>query len=261
MRRWAWLLIFVVGCTSAWDRHRARLAAYESRGNYVAAVGETRWMIDNAFVQAPTSEHTPARDAARYLHLADLAIKADMPRVAVDALHDALIADPSQAPAVHARIALLPLPAAERERIQREFAWNIAALAPADDTFVGTHDDRPQCWSYRVREVQLRVRRTVKTPGGMERQVTYDSRPWVFDAAQQHWHTDGDWVADAGTEVEPVDGPPRPRYRALTAADHHFYADERVPPCHQAAWQGPYDTNGTVFVAAQLPPTPSAPPR
>jgi hypothetical protein len=261
MRRWGWLLIFVVGCTSAWDRHRARLAEHESQRNYAAAVADARWMVDNAFSQAPASEHTPAGDAARYLRLADVATQAEMPRVALDALRDALTADPSQAPAVHARIARLPLPAAERDRIQREFAWNIAALAPADDTFVGAHDDRPQCWSYRVREVQLRVRRTVKTPGGMERQVTYDSRPWVFDAARQRWNADGEWVTDAGTEVEPVDGPARPRYRALTAADHHFYADERVPPCHQAAWQGPYDTNGTVFVAAQLPPTPSASPR
>ncbi len=42
-------------------------------------------------------------------------------------------------------------------------------------------------------------------------------------------------------------------YEAIIAADHEFFSDDGVPPCHRARWHGPYDTRGTIFVAEQLP--------
>jgi hypothetical protein len=255
------LLLFAAGCTSAWERHESLLAQDESRGDYAAAVGDVRWLIDNAFDQAPPKARTSAAEAARYLHLADAAVKAGKPQVAVEALREALTIDPHLAPKVRAQLDRLPLPAAERNRLQHEFAWNIAALAPADDLFAAADDDPARCWSYRVHEVRLRLNRTVKTADGPQRQVTYDSRAWLFDAPSAQWRVDGDWVSNAGSEAESIDGPPQPRYRALTADDHQFYTDEGVPPCHRAAWQGPYDPDGTVFVAARPPGMPSTPPR
>ncbi len=260
--RWCCVLLIVAaGCTSAWERHESLLAEHESRGEYAAAVADNHWLIDNAFAQAPPEEHTPSAEAARYLRLADAAAKAGTARVAVEALREALTVDPHQAPKVRAQLDRLPLPAAERERLQHEFAWNIAALAPADDAFAIAGNDDTECWSYGVREIRLRLSRTVKSTEGTQRQVTYDSRAWLFDAQTQRWRMDGNWVNNAGTEVELIDGAAQPRYRALTAADHQFYADDRVPPCHRAGWQGPYDPNGTVFVAARLPRTQSEPPR
>ena len=58
---------------------------------------------------------------------------------------------------------------------------------------------------------------------------------------------------EIGTETEPVDGPPRPRYRAIVAAEHEYYADGAVPPCHRHAWRGPFEADGTVFVTLELP--------
>lgn len=181
--------------------------------------------------------------------------------MAVDALRDALAADPHQAAAVKAELPHLPLPAAEIDRLEREFAWNVAALAPKDDAWLRGDDTGSQCWSYRVREVRVRHRRTLKGEAGMEREVTYDARPWVFDAATRWWHPDGPWIKDAGTEIELVAGPEQPRYQAITAADHQFYADEGVPACHRAGWRGPYDAEATVFVATHLPDSSAAPTR
>ena len=93
----------------------------------------------------------------------------------------------------------------------------------------------------------------MRTADGMERQVTYDTRSWVYDAPTRHWSVDGGWVSDSGTETEPVDGPQRPRYRALVTANHEYLADGTVPPCHRQAWQGPFEADGTVFVAQELP--------
>jgi len=51
-----------------------------------------------------------------------------------------------------------------------------------------------------------------------------------------------------------VDGPEQPRYRAVVAADGGFFVDGKVPACQQADWHGPYDPQGTCFVAAHLAP-------
>ncbi len=253
MRWYCILLLVLAGCTSTWERHERRLADDEARGDYARAAADARWLVDNAFYQAPESERTPAADAARYLHLADLAAKAGNARLAVEALREALTTDPHQAAAVRAQLGRLPLGAAEIDRLQHEFAWNAAALAPGDDAFVPKESDQTPCWSYRVREVRIRRRQTVNTADGMQRRVSYDTRPWIYDANASEWHPDGAWVNDVGTEAELVSGPDQPRYRAVIDADHGFYADDTVPPCHRASWQGPYDPKGTVFIAARLP--------
>jgi hypothetical protein len=168
-------------------------------------------------------------------------------------LRQALTTDPHQAPKIRARLAKLPVSAVERERLQREFAWNSAALAPADDAMLQADRDQPECWSYRAREVRIRHRRTLRTADGMQRRVTYAARAWQFDADTRVWRPDGGWLEDAGAEVELVDGPAQPRYRAVVAANHGFYVEGTVPACHRDAWQGPYDHDGTGFVAAHLP--------
>ena len=257
--RYGWIMLLVLAaCTSAWEGHRARLAEHEAKGEYAHAVADMQWMIENAFSEAPADERTRPAEGARNLRLAGLAARAGKPQLAIEALREALAADPHQATAVQAQLQHLPLDVGDLDRVKGEFAWNIAALAPKDDALLQGDDPHGQCWSYRVRELRVRHRRTVRAAAGMERQVTYDARPWLFDATSRQWRPDGPWIIDAGTEVELSDGPEQPRYRAVTAADHQFYADERVPGCHRDGWQGPYDTNGTVFVASQLPGAPAA---
>jgi len=252
MRRcWLLLLVAAAACTSAWERHESRLAKHEANAQYPLAIADERWLIDNAFHEAPAGERSPAAEAERYLHLAELAAKAGRLNLATEALRHALTSDPHQAAAVRTALEQLPLPPAELERRKQEFAWNSAALAPGDAP--GDDAGVAQCWSYRVREVRLRHQRTVRTADGPQRHATYDARPWAFDAHLRRWRVEGPWITDAGTEVEAVDGPKQPRYRAITAAEHEFFADEPIPPCHRSGWQGPYDTNGTIFVAAHLP--------
>jgi hypothetical protein len=251
--RWHYLLaLMLVGCTSAWQRHQSQLTAADAGGHYAQAVVEARWLVDNAFQDAPGAERSAAAEARRYLRLGQVAIKAGNVSVAIEALRQALTVDPHQAAAIRAEIDHLPLPADQRDRFRQEFAWNSAALAPADNPFEDAGGS-PQCWSYRVREVRLRHHRTVQTVDGSQRQATYDARPWRFDAGSHRWQAEGGWVTDAGTEIEPVSGPEQPRYRAIVAADHEFVSDDGVPPCHRARWRGPYDAGGTIFVAAQLP--------
>jgi hypothetical protein len=254
MRRWWFLLLLAVAaCTSAWERHESSLAKDEAEGLYSQAIAEERWLIDHTSEEAPEGERSPEADAKRHLHLAQLAAKAGRLDLAVRELRRALTTDPHQADAVEAALEQLPLPPAELELRKQEFAWNSAALAPEDKP-----RGKPRstyCWSYRVREVRLRHQRTVRTADGLQRQATYDARPWAFHAQSRQWQVEGPWRTDVGTEVEAVDGPGQPRYRALTAAQHEFFVDERVPPCHRSGWQGPYDSDGTIFVAPRLPET------
>lgn len=262
MRWYCCVLLLLVGCTSTWERHRSQLAEDEAKGDARRAAAEVRWQIDNAFAHGPPSENSPAAEASRYLHLADLSVKSGNTALAIDALREALRTDPSQARAVRAQLDRLPVNAAEHDRLRQEFDWNAAALAPATDLDVDTDETNAGtfCWSYRVRELRIRHRRIVQTPDGMQRQATYDARPWMFDATAGRWHAEGDWVADAGTETELVAGPEQPRYRAITAADHLFYADGTIPACHRAGWEGPYAPSGTLFTTAHLPVERSAPP-
>jgi hypothetical protein len=247
------LVVAIAGCTPTWERHQTQLAEAEARGDYTKALSEQRWLIDNAFIIGPREEHSPEADAKRYLHLARLAAKTGQYRTALDALRQALNSDPTQAAAVRRQLDALPLSPTERARLNREFAWNIAALQPGDDALAPEVDENV-CWSYRVREIRILHERTVSTEDGMQRQVTYDARVWLFDSDAQRWHPAGGWISEAGTETEWVNGPHQPRYRALTASGSRFYTDGRVPPCHRSTWQGPYDVErGTIFVATQLP--------
>lgn len=253
--RWLVVLVAVTvtGCTSTWERHQTQFAEAEARGDYLQALSEQQWMIENAFIFGPREEHTPEADAKRYLQLAKLAAKTGKYELAVRSLKLALETDPTRAPAVRRQLDALPLSPKERERLDREFAWNIAALQPGDDA-LPLDADEDVCWSYRVSEVHIQHQITASTPDGMQRQVTYEARTWAYDSATQHWHPMGGWVVDAGSETEWVAGPSRPRYRALVTAGARFYTDGKVPPCHRDAWQGPFDREtGAIFVAAQLP--------
>jgi tetratricopeptide (TPR) repeat protein len=254
MRRFLVLaVVAVAGCMSTWERHQTQLAAAEAHGDYIEAVSEQRWLIDNAFLFGPRSEHNFEADARRYRHLAKLAAKTGNYRLAVEALKQALNTDPSQAAAVRRQLDALPLSPSERAKVNSEFSWNIAALRPGDDSGSATEDEG-RCWSYRILEVRVTHQRTVSTPGGMQRQVTYDARTWAFDSDAQRWRAADQWITDAGTETEWVNGPSQPRYQALIAANGRFFTDGKVPPCHRDAWQGPYDAeSGTIFIAAQLP--------
>lgn len=258
--RMRWPLVFVLvlltGCiTSTWEIHQTQLAQDEAHGDFTKAVSEQRWMIDNAFAHGPREEHTPEADAKRYLHMAKLAAKTGDYRLAVDSLRQALQSDPKQAAAIRTQLAALPLTPSERARLDREFSWNIAALQPGDDA-LAPEVDEAACWSYRVYEIHVRHQRTVTTDNGMQRQVTYDSRAWVYDGETQQWRADGEWRSEAGTETEWVSGPGQPRYRALVAPGSRFYTGGKVPPCHRSEWHGPYDLDsGTVFITEQLPAT------
>jgi tetratricopeptide (TPR) repeat protein len=257
--RWYAVVVMVLltaGCTSMWEKHQTRRAEAEARGDYLKAVSEQRWLIDNAFVFGPYEEHSPEADARRYRHLAQLAAKTGNYRMALDSLRQALNTDPTQAAAIQRQLDALPLSPAERARVNREFAWNIAALQPGDNDLAPAVDENA-CWSYRAREIRIRRQRTVTTEDGAQQQITYDARTWIFDSDRQLWRAAGEWMEDAGTETELVNGPQQPRYRALSSPAGRFYVDGKVPPCHRDAWQGPFDlTRGTIFVAAQLPAPP-----
>jgi hypothetical protein len=252
--RWVWLpLLLVMGCTSAWERHKADFAQREAEGRYDDALEEAKWLIENASDEAPPEERSLASDTKRQLDLARLAAKSGDSQLAIRALRDTLTTDSDAAPAVAQLFNQLPLDAASRARFQAEFGWNTMALAPDTVPLPADRQAAAECWGYHARVVRIRHNRTVSTPDGPERQASYDARLWTFDAATQRWRVDGNWVTDAGAATERVGGPPAPRYRAVLAADRGFYTDERVPACHREDWQGPFLGNGTLFVSAQLP--------
>ena len=246
-------MVAAAACSSTWERRESSLAEHEANREYAKAIADERWLINNADHEAPEAKRSHAAEAERYLHLAELAARAGRLDLAVSALRHALTSDPHQAGAVRAALDKLPLSPAELENRRQEFAWNSAALAPSGAP-AGDHNGT-RCWSYRVREIRLRHQRTVRAAEGLQRQATYDARPWAFHADSHQWQAEGPWINDAGTEVEAVDGPEQPRYRAITANQHQFFADEPIPPCHSGGWQGPYDAGGTIFVAGQLPST------
>jgi hypothetical protein len=251
--RWTWMpLLLVMGCTPAWERHKANFAQREADGRYDDAVEEAKWLIENASDEAPPEERTMASDTKRQLDLSRVAAKSGDSRLAIEALRGSLMNDSNSAAAVGQLFSQLPLDPATRARFQGEFGWNTAALAP-DEARLPTDPATTGCWSYHAREVRIRHNRTVKTADGPERQVTYDARLWTFDAATHRWRAAGNWVTDAGAATELVGGPPAPRYRAVLAADHGFYTEERVPACHRESWQGPFLENGTLFVSPALP--------
>ncbi len=253
------LLLLVMGCApAAWERHKAEFARQEADGQYGAALEEAKWLVDNASDEAPPEEFGIASDTKRQLDLARVAAKSGDSRLAVHVLRETLTVDSTSAVAVAQVFDQLPLDAATRARVQAEFGWNTMALAPDEAPIPHDRQAAAGCWAYHAREIRISHDRTVKTPDGPERQVTYDARLWTFDPTTQRWRVAGDWITDAGAAMELVGGPPAPRYRAVLAADHGFYTDERVPACHRESWQGPFLENGTLFVSPKLP-GPAAP--
>jgi len=252
--RWLCGLLVVAGCTytSAWDRHKTQLGLYSNHGQYEAATVEAQWMITNAFKEAPKNELTMEAEARRYLRLAEFAAKSGDTRLAVSSLQAALNEDPNLAPDVRKQVDQLPVSPAELDRLKQQFAWNITAIDPEHEAYV-EHPAPSDCWSYDANEIRIRQRQTLRTVNGMQRQVVYDTRSWTFDPTSGRWSVRGAWVLGAGTETELVDGPARPGFQAVLAADHGFYAAGTVPACHRAGWRGPYDSNGTGFVAPHLP--------
>jgi len=172
-------------------------------------------------------------------------------RLALEAYREALQFDAGCLEEVLAGIDLLPLPEAERDALMDEFVRYGVSMDPR--ARVGGRRTS-QCWSYVAYEVRVRHIWTRRGPRGLERVVFYDHRPWVFRVAERQWRADGDWIASAGAELQPVEGEANPRYRAVLDADRGFFTDGRVPPCHRAQWRGPYDAaREEVYVARSLP--------
>lgn len=254
-----WLLVIAAiaaACASPWSKHQQTLAEYESAGNWEGAMREARWLIDNALMFAPPEERSPALEADRYLLLADCATRAGKTREALEALREALMRDPTSAPSIYRKLERLPLSPAERKRIEAEFAWNMAAMAPGDPGWVESQRQLSGCWSYRVRQIRLHRQRVAQTERGRERQITYDARAWRYDVDTDRWVVDSTWMADAGGEIHVLGTPEPPRFQAVLAADGGFLTDGAVPPCHREGWRGPYLTDGTWFTTSELPTSP-----
>jgi tetratricopeptide (TPR) repeat protein len=224
----AWLVIgflMMTACASPWNKHQQKLAEYQQDGDWDGAMEETQWLINNALMFAPPEERSPALDADRYLLLADCATRAGRTKEALDALREALMRDPSSAPSIRRKLERLPLSPAERKRIEAEYAWNMAALAPGDPGWVESQREMGRCWSYRVKEVRVRRSWTQRTEHGKEQRVSYDARPWLYYAEQDRWVVDGEWMTDAGAEMQVVGAAEQPRYRAILAADGGFLTE------------------------------------
>jgi hypothetical protein len=255
-----WLLILVCvagGCASPWSKHQQQLAQYESAGDWEGAMREARWMIDNALMFAPAEERSSTVDADRHLLLADFATRAGKTREAVEALREALMRDPTSTPSILRKLERLPLSPAERKRIEAEFAWNMAVLAPGDPGWIESQRQLGGCWSYRVRQIRLHRPRVTQTERGREQQVSYDARAWRYDAETGQWLADSVWTPNAGAENHVLGTPEPPRFRAVLAADGGFLSDGAVPPCHREAWRGPYLSDGTWFTTPRLPESPA----
>jgi hypothetical protein len=255
MRRWTpWLLLMLVGCATAWEKHTQRRDQALARLAIDDAVDEQRWLIDNAITEAPIPERGSDAEFTRLVQLADLYVLAGNTDEAIGVLRTALHTVPTRHEEVRRRLVQLPLTPAERRRVNEEFRWNLQALLPNAVAAADADTGPPECWSYRVRQIHLRRREVRQSPEGGERYVSYDARSWRYEERQDAWHAEGGWMEDIGAEVERVAGPPRPRYRAITAAHDGFFTEGPVPPCHRPDWTGPFDAErDRLFVAQQLP--------
>ncbi|HUI28005.1 MAG TPA: hypothetical protein VL403_18125 [Candidatus Kryptonia bacterium] len=244
-------ILLVAACSTPWQKHTAQLHDAEAQHDIDGAMTEERWLIDHAFEHAPPSQRGARAEMDRYLKLADLAAEAGDIGKSIEVLRQALQTDSSRYREVEQRLARLPLSPADRKQVEAEFRWNIYVLEPGSPP---PEDAMLPCWSYRVREVHVRTTEVHQGIGSAERRISYDARSWVYDAAAERWRADGDWVKDISAETERVGGPPRSRYRAITAADGGFFAEGPVPPCHRSQWTGPFDSErDRLFVASELP--------
>jgi hypothetical protein len=244
-------LVLDACAVSSWQQHSLALDQARANNQLGVAVKEQRWLIDHAFRDAPKEQRTRQAEVDRYLSLADLTARAGQTDETIETLRLALQTDPSRHQAIMDRLAALPLPPKERKHVEAEFRWNIMVLLP---NLPPPADDLLPCWPYRVK--QIRVHRTEVRQGmeGAQRLVSYDARSWVYNPDEDAWYADGNWFDDIGGETEPLNGPPRPRYEAIAAANGGYFSEAPPPPCHRHRWSSPYDKErDRLFVTRQLP--------
>lgn len=250
--RGAVVLLLLCGCTSSWDRHKQLVADRSAAGDWEGAAQAQKWLVDHDYRDAPDGERGPRFEAVRLLDLGDYLARAGQIPAAVETYREVLTVDPSQIEAVLVGIGMLEIPEERREALMDELVQNVVVIDQR--VLLGLSPAERRCWSYVAHEI--RVRRQDRSTGlqGFEHHVVYDARPWVFDVGRQSWRADGEWIADAGSEVQRVNGPPNPRYNAILDADGGFYVDGAIPGCHAPMWRGPYDVaRGTAYVARRLP--------
>jgi hypothetical protein len=246
------MTVLVAGCTSTWEHHQQLVAQRTASGDYEGAVAAQKWLVDNSFLEAPTQEKGPRWDAARMMELGDLQGKAGQNAAAIATYRDILLVDPTQVENVLVGIGMLDLPEDKRNALMDEIVQNVQVIDQR--VLVGIAPTEPKCFSYVAHEIRIRQRDRTMGGQGFEHQVTYDARPWVYDVAHGTWRADGEWIADAGSETQKVNGPPNPKYQAVLDADGGFYVDGGIPTCHAGYWRGPYDqARHTTYVARHLP--------
>lgn len=247
-------LVVLSGCTSSWDRHKQLVETRRLSGDYAGAAQAQKWLVSNSFRDAPKSELGPQWEAARLLELGDLQAQAGQTVAAIDTYREVIRTDPTQIEAVLVGVGLLDLPEERRNALLDEFVQNVVVIDQR--VLVGINPQQSTCYSYVAHEIRIRRRDRTMGAQGFEHHLIYDARPWMFDANRKGWRADGEWILDAGSEVQRVNGPPNPRYQAILDADGGFYVDGNVPGCHAEFWRGPYDqARRTTFTARRLPGT------
>lgn len=244
--------VVLVGCAATpWEKHKEAYQQALAAQNYEVALEEQRWMMERAFSYAPPEEQGPKFEMDRQLDVARLAGRLGNVDEAVTTLREALQTDPNRYREILEVLDGLPLSPLERRRLNEQFRWNLQTLLPS--LAIPAADEMP-CWSYAVREIRIRSDEVYRGLGKSERRITYDVRTWRFDDGRRAWRPDGDWLTDAGAEVQLTDQPPRPRFQAVEAANGGFLAEGPLPPCHLQAWQGPFDqAHNQLFVTQDLP--------
>jgi hypothetical protein len=244
--------LLLAGCTSTWDRQTQVVKERVAASDWEGAAQAQNWLVQNAYTDAPKAELGPRFEAARLLDLGDYLARSGQTIAAVETYREVLRVDPSQIEAVLVGVGMLEIPEDKRNALMDEFVQNVVVIDQR--VLLGISPAEQRCWSYVAHEI--RVRRQDRSTGlqGFEHHIVYDARPWVFDVQRQTWRADGEWINDAGSEVQRVNGPPNARYRAVLDADGGYYVDGTIPSCHADFWIGPYDPGrGTTYVARRLP--------
>lgn len=246
------VLMAMAGCTSSWDRHKQLVQDRQATGDYLGAAQAQKWLVDHALQDGPTTERGPRWEAARLLELGDMQAKSGQPAAAVESYREVLRIDPTLIEPVLVGVGMLEIPEERRNALMDELVQNVVVIDQR--VLIGIAPNEGRCYSYVAHEIRVRRRERTTGPKGFEHRITYDARPWVFDAGHQTWRADGEWITDAGSEVQRVNGPPNPRYQAIDEADGGFYVDGGVPGCHASSWRGPYDqARRTTYIAGRLP--------
>jgi len=246
------VLVVLSACTSSWERHEQSAIDKRAAGDFAGAAQAQKWLVDNSFQDAPSSQRGPRWEAQRLLDLADLQARSGQTAAAIDTYREILRVDPTVIEAVLVGVGMLDIPEERRNALMDELVQNVVVIDQR--VLVGIAPSEGRCFSYVAHEIRIRRRDRTTGPQGFEHHVIYDARPWMFDAGHETWRADGEWISDAGSEIQRVNGPPNPRYQAILDADGGFYVDGGVPGCHVSYWRGPYDVaRRTTYVARRLP--------